>query len=387
VGEKWSKVVGRRARKGREAKASDNEAPEKEIPPPTAPAKRGRKRRKKKKKRGPKQQGAGEKPDDKAPPQKKKAKAPAGVVREPRSGAVLVTADPAKGITMAGALKAVRPAAVEFLASKGGLGISLKRAQAGGTLIQIPGGDGHRLADDLAAIMREAASKVPGVGVRRPLKRAELRLQGLDDSITREEVVGAVTGSTGCRAEDLAVGEIKFLPYRLGSVWLRCPVAVSNRLLEDGKLRVGWAMATVKPLPARRMRCYRCLEVGHGKAGCKGPDRSGRCHRCGDYSHRSQQCSAGVLKCPLCADFGIPAGHSLGAAACVPNGRVAQRRKMAAEKAAKKKTGDKGGARSRGADATPTVPGEGSRGARVGQNPLKPPPQQGPRRGSGGPVQ
>jgi len=148
------------------AKASDNEAkaPEKEIPPPTAPAKGGRKRRKKKKKGDPKQLGAGEKPDDKALPQKKqKAKAPAGVVREPRSGAVLVTADPAKGITMPGALQAVRPAAMEFLADKE-YRLSLKRAQAGGLLIQISGEDGHRLADELAVRMREAASKVPGVG-------------------------------------------------------------------------------------------------------------------------------------------------------------------------------------------------------------------------------
>ncbi|EFN60244.1 hypothetical protein EAG_10239, partial [Camponotus floridanus] len=70
-------------------------------------------------------------------------------------------------------------------------------------------------------------------------------------------------------------------------------------------------------LPARRMRCFRCLEVGHGAAGCKGPDRSGRCHRCGDRSHQSRLCPAGTPKCPLCADVGLPDGHSLGAATCV----------------------------------------------------------------------
>jgi len=248
-----------------------------------------------------------------------------------------VTVDPKKGTTMGEALKAVRPSATEFLAGKE-VTVSLKRAQAGGTLIQLSGGEGHRWADELAAKMRQAAAVVPGVGVRRPLKRAELRLRGLDDSITREEVIGAVAELAGCRAEDLAVGEIRFLPHWLGSVWVRCPVAVSNRILEESRLRVGWATVMVKPLPARRMRCYQCLEVGHGAAGCKGPDRSGRCHRCGDRSHRSQQCSAGVPKCPLCANFGIPAGHSLGAAACVPGGRVAQRRKLAAEAKEKART-------------------------------------------------
>ncbi|GAB1867733.1 CCHC-type domain-containing protein [Camponotus japonicus] len=355
--ERWNKVVGRRARKEREAKAS-----EKEIPPPTAPGKGGKKRRRKKKRKGPKQWGAREKPAE-ASSQKKKAKAPAGVVREPRTGAVLVTADPSKGASMAKALLALRPVAVELIGSKGEMRCtSLKRAQAGGTLIRISGEDGHRLADELAAKLREAASKMPGVGVRRPLKRAELRLQGLDDSITREEVIGAITGLMDCRAEDLTVGEIRFLPYRLGSVWLRCPVAVSNKLVEAGDFRIGWTRVVVKPLKARRMRCFRCLEVGHGMMGCKGPDRSGRCHRCGDCSHRSRQCTAGVPKCPLCAEFGVPAGHSLGADACCPSGRVAQRRqKMAAAKAAKEKEGGKGGTRSRGEDATPTASGKGSK--------------------------
>jgi len=253
------------------------------------------------------------------------------VVREPKTAAVLLSVAPKAETTLAEILRKTRPLAAEI---PGLFPVSIKKAQAGGLLLQISGGEGHRLADELAAKMWQVAGETPGVRVGRPLKRAELRLQGLDDSVTREEIIESVTGLTGCRAEDLAVGEIKFLPNRLGSVWLRCPVAASNKMLEEGKWRIGWATVTAKPLPARLMRCFRCLEVGHGAADCTGVDRSGRCHRCGDRSHQSNNCGAERPKCPLCADFGLPAVHSLGAAACVSSRRAVLRKlaNMAREK-------------------------------------------------------
>jgi len=228
------------------------------------------------------------------------------VIREPRTAAVLLSTGPEAEITLGKVLKKIRPLAAEI---PGIIPLTLKRAQAGGVLLQLSGGEGHRLTDDLAK-MRQVVGEAKGVRVARSQKRAELRLQGLDDSVTREEVIGSVAGLAGCRAEDLVVGEIKSLPNWLGSVWLRCPVAVSNKLIEVGKWRIGWATVAAKPLPARRMHCFRCLEVGHGAANCEGVDRSGRCHRCGDRSHQSRGCPAERPKCPLCAEFGLSAGHS-----------------------------------------------------------------------------
>ncbi|EFN66418.1 hypothetical protein EAG_09618, partial [Camponotus floridanus] len=217
----------------------------------------------------------------------KKKKAPAGVVKEPKTAAVLLTVVPDSGITQAEVLRQ----ATGLLTEVPGLStIRLKRAQSGGTLLQFPGGEGHRTADEVSSAMRRVLGDTPGVRVGRSMKRVELRIRGLDDSVTKEEIVGAVAEMVGCGAEDLAVGEITRLPGRLGSVWLRCPVAVSNKILEEGMPRIGLVRTAAAPLPVRRMRCYRWLEVGHGVANCKGVDRIGRCHRCGDRSHYMKAC-------------------------------------------------------------------------------------------------
>jgi len=137
------------------------------------------------------------------------------VVREPRTAAVLLSVAPEAGTTLTEVLRKTRLLATEVL---GLAPVHLKKAQAGGVLIQVAGGEGHRLADEIADKMRQVAGETQGVRVARPVKRAELRLHGLDDSVTKEKVVASVAGRTGCRAEDLAVGEIRSLPNRLGSV-------------------------------------------------------------------------------------------------------------------------------------------------------------------------
>ncbi|EFN65454.1 hypothetical protein EAG_13578, partial [Camponotus floridanus] len=219
----------------------------------------------------------------KSKPQAKKKKPPAGEVKEPRTATVLVTVAPDSEITSGELLKKSRA----LLGVVPGMETArIKKAQAGGTLLQFARAEGHRVADQMASAMRQVAGEARGVRVARSMKRAELRLRGLDDSVTKEEVVDTVAEMAGCRAEDLSVGEITRLPGRLGSVWLRCPMACRTKSWRRGCPASGW--------PGLRLcRCrFRCLEVEHGVALCKGADRSGRCHRCGDRSHEARACSA-----------------------------------------------------------------------------------------------
>lgn len=75
----------------------------------------------------------------------------------------------------------------------------------------------------------------------------------------------------------------------------------------------------IEPLAAQPKRCYRCLMLGHATS-CGSPDRGRRCFRCAG-PHLASECRSWTLKCPLCADFGHPDSHVLGAKACPPPGR------------------------------------------------------------------
>jgi len=65
-----------------------------------------------------------------------------------------------------------------------------RRTATGDILLEIPGADASRKADDLAAFLRKHARDVAGVRVVRPVRRVELRIAGLDSTVTPEDVAG-----------------------------------------------------------------------------------------------------------------------------------------------------------------------------------------------------
>ncbi|XP_026744673.1 uncharacterized protein LOC113508060 [Trichoplusia ni] len=154
------------------------------------------------------------------------------------------------------------------------------------------------------------------VRVSRPVKTAEVRITGLDDSVTPEEVVVAVARSGECPPDRVRAGDIRTDATGLGVVWVRCPVASAKKIAVAGEVKVGWVAARVKLLQPRALRCFRCLEKGHVRAKCtSAADRSDLCYRCGQPGHKAAQCSA-ALNCCLCSAAGKPAGHRLGGGAC-----------------------------------------------------------------------
>lgn len=99
-------------------------------------------------------------------------------------------------------------------------------------------------------------------------------------------------------------------------VWVQCPLSAANRIVEKGKIQIGWINTRVTLLEPRPLQCFRCLERGHVRDQCKSDvDRSRRCYRCGKEGHKAQQCDD-APKCPMCADLGRPANHRAGNKAC-----------------------------------------------------------------------
>lgn len=193
-----------------------------------------------------------------------------------------------------------------------------KIAATGAVILEIPGEDGALIkADALASKLRGALGEEVA-RVTRPVKRADLRIAGLDESVTKPELIVAIASSGGCSQEECRIGEIRRAPSGLGTVWVNCPATAAKKLAETGRMKVGWVMARVEALLPRPLLCFRCLETGHTRARCTAPqDRGNRCYRCGQIGHTARGCTE-KLNCPLCLDIGRPAGHRLGGAACAP---------------------------------------------------------------------
>jgi hypothetical protein len=236
--------------------------------------------------------------------------------RNPRSSAVTVTLQDAAKTTYAEVIAKARERIP--LKELGVTKIEMKRGVTGSVIIRLPGDKNREKATMLASRLANVLDPM-AVRVMAPVKRAEVKVEGIDISMGKEELRQAVSNETGCKTEEVIVGDIIVMKGGLGTAWVKCPVAGARRLAAIGKLAVGWSYAKVTAVPKRPLQCYRCLETGHVRATCPSAvDRSGLCHRCGKEGHMARACTAARPNCPLCEALGAPAGHRMGGIACAP---------------------------------------------------------------------
>ncbi|XP_048479017.1 uncharacterized protein LOC125488949 [Plutella xylostella] len=251
-------------------------------------------------------------------------------LRPPRSQAVVVTLQPeaaGRGMTYAKVLTEAKSKI--DLSSLGVSGMRIRNAATGARILEIPGISSKPAADALAAEIEKVIGSET-VKVSRPTKCASLRIYGLDDSSTSEEVVEAIALVGGCPKEQIKVGELRMGPSTTGSVWASCPVAAAQKINNAKHLRIGWTSASVKLQPPKTMRCYRCLEAGHVGVCCQSEvDRSNTCYRCGQPGHKASTCNADP-HCSICSAAGKPANHRVGGKACVPPSKKQRKKTLAA---------------------------------------------------------
>ncbi|XP_053614027.1 uncharacterized protein LOC128677305 [Plodia interpunctella] len=237
-------------------------------------------------------------------------------LRPPRSAAVVLTLQPhasQNGVTYEEVLG--RAKSQVDTVSLGIEGMRCKVTATGARLLQVPGSSSGPLADALADKLRQALNPEE-VKVSRPVKRVDLRISGLDDSVTREELTAALAKAGACSELDLKVGEIRRAPRGMGTSIVACPVTVAKKLEDGRRLLVGWVSASVKLLKQRPMRCYRCITGEHVATQCNSVvDCSGLCFRCGKRGHEARTCSA-APHCPVCAEANKPADHAIGSKLC-----------------------------------------------------------------------
>ncbi|XP_020297128.1 uncharacterized protein LOC109861747 [Pseudomyrmex gracilis] len=158
-----------------------------------------------------------------------------------------------------------------------------------------------------------------GGRLAKPTKTVDLRIRGLDESISLAEVKEAVASAGSCRSTEVKVGQPRASPGGLSTAWVQCPLTAARKVVEAGTLKVGWVRAPIEILERRPLQCHRCLRRGHVMAVCtfSAPekDKKDRCFNCGDRGHRVSPCTS-APKCPLCADLGRTANHRLRGRAC-----------------------------------------------------------------------
>ena len=245
-------------------------------------------------------------------------------IRAPRSSAVVLTLQPQaaqSGVTYAKVLAEAK-AKVDF----GSLNLPRVRfrvAATGARMLVLSGTGSGEKADALAEKLRTAVGEA--VHVSRPVKCAEMRISGLDDSVSSAEVASAVAKVGGCKAEEVRTGEIRQNILGLGTIWVRLPIAAAKKVAVERRILVGFVSAQAQLLEPRPQQCYRCLELGHVRTQCTcGHDRSGQCYRCGQLGHKSAGCPNSP-RCTLCAENGKPANHLVGSKRCAAR-QVSRRR-------------------------------------------------------------
>lgn len=94
---------------------------------------------------------------------------------------------------------------------------------------------------------------------------------------------------------------------------IKLPTEVANKMLETGKVKVGWTVCTLRATQQLE-RCFKCMGFGHKAMQCKGADRSKLCRRCGEEGHLGRTCTK-QPKCMLCP-AGEASDHMTGSFRC-----------------------------------------------------------------------
>lgn len=170
----------------------------------------------------------------------------------------------------------------------------------GSIIIEIDGPDGKEKTDTLARKLIEVLDNEAKIS--RPTIRAELRIIGLDDSVTVTEIEHVIS-DLGCPISEVRSSEIRWMRNGPGAAWVQCPLIITNKIMETGKFRIGWTVVCAELVRKRPIQCYKCWAFDHVGFSCRAEvDRKGHCYFCGKAGHTARYCTAEAPDCLLCKE-------------------------------------------------------------------------------------
>ncbi|XP_070162482.1 uncharacterized protein [Polyergus mexicanus] len=190
----------------------------------------------------------------------------------------------------------------------------IRKAANGGTIIEVMGPENSARANALAEKLRQVFQDQAKVA--RPVMKGEIRLVGLDDSISAEEVAYVIARDGGCSREEVKVGVIRPMNNGLFTVWAQCPLSAAINVSSNKRVRIGWTLARVDLLESRPVQCFRCWKFGHVRFACTAEeDFSKLCFRCGGTGHAARGCNK-PPSCKICQAEGKDPNHRIGSGFC-----------------------------------------------------------------------
>lgn len=113
----------------------------------------------------------------------------------------------------------------------------IRRTMADSLLIQVAGEKSKAEADALAERMRNIVGSEARVA--RPSRKAEIKISGLDEDTTPEEVVEVVALEGRCDRAEVTAGTIRRNKMGQGNIWAKCSWNVAKELNRLGRIRIG----------------------------------------------------------------------------------------------------------------------------------------------------
>lgn len=124
--------------------------------------------------------------------------------------------------------------------------------------------------------------------MRSPNPTITIEIRDLDCLTTKEDVQEALIRETD-KTTDFKVHVFDANSREQKMALATADGETASLLLRNGRIKIGWMNCRIR----QRLtvtRCHRCLDYGHIKVNCKGPDRSAACWKCGKDGHKANEC-------------------------------------------------------------------------------------------------